>query len=75
VYPAAAQAAGITGTVKMVLLVGVDGHVQQVHVDSGPDELQQAAIDAVKQWVYQPITLAGRAIEMDTPVKLTFGKQ
>jgi TonB family protein len=75
VYPAAAKAAGITGTVKMVLLVGVDGHVLQVHVDSGPDQLQQAAIDAVKQWIYKPITSAGRAYEMQTPVQLTFGNQ
>jgi hypothetical protein len=61
--------------VKMVLLVGVDGHVLQVHVDSGPDQLQQAAIDAVKQWIYKPITSAGRAYEMQTPVQLTFGNQ
>jgi TonB family protein len=72
-YPVAAKAAGVTGTVKMVLLVGVDGHVLQVHVDSGPDQLQQAAIDAVKQWIYQPISSAGRAYELQTPVQVTFG--
>ncbi len=58
----------------MVLLVSVDGRVLQVHVDSGPEALQQAAVDAVRQWIYKPVTLQGRPYELETPVEVEFGK-
>jgi TonB family protein len=75
VYPPEVKAAGVTGTVKMVLLVGTDGHVQQVHVDSGPEPLVPAAVDAVKQWIYTPVAISGRALEAETPAQVTFGRQ
>jgi protein TonB len=73
VYPPAAKAAGITGTVTLFLLLTTDGHVQDVHVDSGPEQLVPAAVDAVKQWVFSPMSVSGRALEVETPVRLKFG--
>ncbi len=55
VYPEQAKAAGISGTVSLHALISEDGSVQQVEFVSGPDTLRQAAVDAVKQWRYQPM--------------------
>jgi protein TonB len=39
---------------------------------SGPDELVEAATDAVKQWKYEPFVLNGTPLEVETTVELKF---
>jgi TonB family protein len=53
VYPKLAIAARISGTVRLIGTVGKDGIVQQIQIVSGL-LLVQAALDAVRQWLYQP---------------------
>ncbi len=72
VYPADAKAAHISGTVTIHAVVGRDGAVQKLEVVSGPDELRQAAVDAVKQWKYRPTLLNGEPVEVDTKVQVVF---
>lgn len=72
VYPKDAKEAGISGTVVVKGVIAKDGSMQQVEYVSGPEELKQAAIDAVKQWQYKPTTLAGKPIDVDTTISLVF---
>jgi len=58
-YPAIAKFSGTSGTVILTVLIDREGHVTDPQVVSGPPMLQQAAIDAVKQWVYRPYLLNG----------------
>ena len=72
VYPSQARADHVEGTVALHVVVGGDGAVQEASVISGPPALAQAAIDAVKQWRYQPMTLNQKPVEIDTRVDVTF---
>jgi protein TonB len=49
-----------------------DGTVEQIEVVSGHPLLQQAAVDAVRQWSYRPTLLNGEPVEVDTTVDLIF---
>jgi TonB family protein len=53
-YPSAAKAANVHGTVRLRALIGTDGHIAQLHVINGPAPLQQAALDAVWKWRFEP---------------------
>jgi protein TonB len=59
VYPPIAQSARKEGVVIIELLVGVDGRVKNATILKHEPLLDQAALDAVKQWVYTPTTLNG----------------
>ena len=75
VYPAQARAAHIQGDVVVDALVDPTGNVSTVQVISGPAILQQAAMDAVRTWKYQPARLNGKPIEIHTRVSLSFHLQ
>jgi len=53
-YPEEARRKNIDGTVVLRFVVEADGSVSDATVVSGPEELQEAAIDAVKQWRFEP---------------------
>ncbi len=74
VYPAECKTAGIEGTVILDVVIGKNGAVQSVErvnklVD---DRLAAAAIEAVKQWKYQPTLLNGEPVEVKTGVDVNF---
>jgi TonB family protein len=71
-YPEAAKVAGIGGTVRLHLVLGLDGDVAQLDVVSGDPELVRSAVDAVRQWRYQPTLLNGKRVEVDTFVDVIF---
>jgi TonB family protein len=50
VYPDEAQQAGVEGKVVLEVTVEKNGKLSMAKVISGPKLLQQAALDAVKQW-------------------------
>jgi len=72
VYPDDARAAHISGTVVLHAIIGKDGVIEKLVVVSGPKELQRAALDAVRQWVYKPYLLNGNPTEVDTTIKVNF---
>jgi peptidyl-prolyl cis-trans isomerase A (cyclophilin A) len=72
VYPIDAKEAGVSGTVVLAASIDTDGTVKELHVVSGPDQLQQAALDAVKQWRYRPYLLNGRPVEVRTQINIIF---
>jgi len=53
VYPAEAKQSGIEGKVVLDVLVTAAGSVTDVKVESGPEELREASVDAVRQWQYE----------------------
>lgn len=71
-YPERARRNGITGTVRLHVIVGKDGAIKQLEVVSGHPLLQQAALDAVRQWRYQPTLLNGEPVEVDTTIDIIF---
>jgi TonB family protein len=72
VYPDLAKSARIQGTVELAALIGPDGHIQQLSVISGHPLLRQAAIDAVKTWVYQPTLLNEQPVSVSTTIDVIF---
>lgn len=72
VYPDDAKKAGITGSVVLGATIGKDGAVENLKVVSGPAELQQSAIDAVRQWKYKPFLLNGDPIEVETTITIVY---
>jgi protein TonB len=60
VYPEEARKAGIEGTVTLEATTDSTGRVQQVKVLNSVPELDQAAVDAIKQWVYEPMVIDGK---------------
>jgi len=67
VYPAEAQAAKVQGIVILEAIIGADGRVNDAKVLRSVPLLDQAAIDAVRQWEYTPTLLNG----VPTPVIMT----
>ncbi len=59
VYPKTAVAARLEGQVVLEFTIGVDGRVRDVKVLRGMPLLDEAAIDAVRKWVYAPALVAG----------------
>jgi protein TonB len=72
VYPPLARQTRISGTVRLHAIIAKDGTVQQLEVLSGHPLLVQAALDAVRQWRYQPTLLNGEPVEVDTTVDVIF---
>jgi TonB family protein len=60
VYPDEARKAGIEGTVTVEATTDDRGRVQKVKILQSIPELDQAAVDAVKQWVYEPMIIDGK---------------
>jgi TonB family protein len=71
-YPPIAQAAGVTGTVVLQATISKDGRIANLHVVSGPAMLQQAALDAVKEWRYKPYLLDDVPVEVETTINVVF---
>jgi periplasmic protein TonB len=71
-YPAIAKAAHVQGTVVLHAIIAKDGTVQQLQLMSGPPLLVNAAMEAVRQWRYQPTLLNGEPVEVDTTIQVVF---
>ncbi len=71
-YPPDAGRARIEGTVVLMAVIGKDGNVEDVRVESGLPMLAQAAVDAVKQWRYRPYMLNGEPVEVDSRITINF---
>jgi TonB family protein len=74
-YPQEAKEAGIQGTVVLDAVVGKTGDVENLKVVSGPKELQQSSLDAVRQWKYKPYEWKGAPIEVKTTISVVYSLQ
>lgn len=71
-YPLAAKQARIQGTVRMAVIIGRDGRVKSVEPVAGHPLLTASAVEAVRQWQYQPTWLNGQPVEVATRVDVNF---
>ena len=71
-YPAVAQTAQVEGTVVLEATVNKAGRVESVRVVNGNPLLDPAAIEAVKQWRYEPLTLNGEPVPFILTVTVSF---
>jgi periplasmic protein TonB len=74
-YPPLARSARVSGTVHLLGVIAKDGTIQQLRVVSGSPLLVQAAVNAVRQWIYRPTTLNGSAVEVIAPIDVIFSLQ
>lgn len=73
-YPVHLIAQGVEGTVILQSIIGTEGQVLNVQPRNSqvdPD-LAKAAMDAVRQWRYEPTLLNGKPVEIVTNVTFEF---
>lgn len=71
-YPVFAREAGIEGTVKLHVLVGKDGRVRNVKVARGVSGLNDAAVFAVRQWVFTPALSNNKQVAVWVEIAVRF---
>ena len=73
VYPTAAKAARVQGTVELEATISKEGVPTELRVLSSPsDDLTQASLEAVGQWRYRPTLLNGNPVQIVTDVIVNF---
>lgn len=71
-YPLLAKQMKVQGAVVLQALIDKGGHIQSLHVVSGPAILAAAAQEAVKQWRFKPYYQDGEAVETEARVSVNF---
>jgi len=72
--PPAEPGVQIHGSVVLKVVMDKSGHVQQLQLVSGHPMLLPAALEAARQWKYQPFLLNGESVEVETTVHVDFAK-
>ena len=72
-YPEEAKQKGVQGTVKIHVIVGPEGLIDRLLSVDGPPLLVPATVRAVQQWRYSQTLLAGRPVETEDNIAVTFG--
>ena len=75
VYPPAAVSGKVKGQVWIDATIGVDGKVKDAKVVRSIPQLDQAALDAVRQWEFTPTLLNGVAVPVIMTVWVSFSLQ
>ena len=75
VYPPIAQSARVSGVVIIEATIGADGKVKDAKVLRSIPLLDQAALDAVKQWQFTPTLLNGVPVPVIMTVTVNFTLQ
>lgn len=75
IYPAIAREANVAGVVMVQALVGKDGKVRDTRVVKSIPMLDGAAVDAVRQWVFNPAKAAGKPVAVWVAVPVRFPPQ
>lgn len=72
-YPPLAQTANIQGNVILNITIDETGSTSNIRWVRGHPMLSPAAIEAVKQWKYQPFEVDGKPASVSTIVMVRFG--
>jgi periplasmic protein TonB len=70
--PAAALQGFISGNVALEAVVDASGQVKGIKVVSGPETLRKSAIDALRQYKYEPATQNGKPVPAHVNVTVQF---
>jgi TonB family protein len=72
-YPSEARNAGMQGTVYLYVALAADGSVDKLKVlESAGAPLDNASINAVKQWVYAPVNCGPKPLPTEIEVQVNF---
>jgi periplasmic protein TonB len=71
-YPAIAQAAGVQGRVILEAVISEEGAVRDVRVLRSEPLLDDAAVEAVRQWRFTPTLLNGQPVPVVMTVTVAF---
>jgi protein TonB len=71
-YPPLARPLRISGQVHLRAVIATDGSIQSLQVMDGHPLLVQSALDAVRQWHYQPTKLNGQPVEVETIITVVY---
>lgn len=71
-YPFSALRSKIQGTVVIKAILGIDGHVSDTTILKSIPALDEAATEAVRNWVYEPFLLEGRPYPYVLTVTMDF---
>jgi protein TonB len=75
VYPEIAKQAKVSGIVVIEATIDADGKVADTKVLRSAPLLEQAAVDAVRQWEYKPSTQNGKPVPVVMTVTVNFTRQ
>jgi TonB family protein len=74
-YPKEARDAGVSGAVKVQVLISEQGRVIEAIAISGPELLREAAVKAAKQWVFKPTRVDNRPVKVQGILTVNFELQ
>jgi protein TonB len=72
VYPLLARHARVSGAVVIDAVIDTQGNVAEMRAVSGSPLLVMAAMQALRQWKYEPTILGGQAFPVQLLVTITF---
>ena len=72
IYPPIAREAGVAGVVILEVRIGADGFIEDGRVIKSIPLLDEAALDAVKQWQFEPTLMNGQPIPVIMTVTINF---
>jgi protein TonB len=75
VFPVLARQAKIAGAVVIDAVIDTQGNVVEMKTVSGPQILALAAMEALRQWKYEPTILGGEAFPVRLLITITFDNQ
>ena len=72
-FPESARKDTVRGTVVLNVMVGADGNAQDATIkQSVPEDLDQAAVAAVRKWKFKPATRDGKPVAYLSTVTVSF---
>jgi protein TonB len=72
IYPPIALASGVSGVVIIEARIGTDGGIEDARVLRSIPLLDEAALDAVRQWRFTPTLLNGQAVPIMMTMTVNF---
>ena len=71
-YPAVAKQTGVEGEVTVSAVIDIAGKLTSMKVISGSPLLQQAALESLRNWKYEPALLNDRPVPVQTSITVKF---
>lgn len=72
VYPVEAKKDRVEGTIVLSAHINKNGEPEELNVKSGPSQLHQSALDAVRQWRWKPYLLNGDPVAVETEINVVY---
>lgn len=70
--PKEAEKANIFGTVTLHVILDETGRIADLGIVCGPEELEDAALETVRHWIYQPYLSNGQATAVQSTIDVQF---